>query len=122
MVVSTDMVEYMDYLIDQVFKASTVSPVNRPMEIYVQTNFSDSNLTETEMNYAIKQLKYVIKHDFTILSPTLILSRPLVVFPILYSIIILLGLVTNALMIFAFYRAEKLRTFRNVFIINLAIR
>jgi hypothetical protein len=122
MAVSTDMVEYMEYLVNQVFKASTVPPVKRPMEIYVHTNFTDTGLTETEMNYAVTQLKYVIKNDFTLLSPTVFCSRPLIVFPIVYSIMILVGLITNALMIFAFYRAEKLRTFRNVFIINLAIR
>ena len=120
---SKDYMDYMEYLVNQVFQAAgnTVAD-QRPMEVYVNTNFTDTNLSAVQMKYAVSQLRLFIAHEFTLLVPTVLCSKPLVVFPVMYALLICGGLVTNALMIFAFCRAEKLRTFRNVFIINLAIR
>lgn len=108
--------DYMIYLYDQVFNASNILPNERPMIVYIDTKYNQTNLSNVQMKYALKQMSSVIHSQFSLLSPT-----ALIVFPIIYAVIILVGLITNALMVIAFYRAEKLRTFRNVFIINLAI-
>ena len=42
-------------------------------------------------------------------------------FNIIYLLFVILGILSNLLMIYVFYKSEKLRTLRNVFIINLAI-
>lgn len=109
--------EYMKYLFEQVSQANTVVPNKRPMEIYIDTEYNKTNLTTTQIAYALTHLRDSIQKQFTVLSPS-----ALIMFPIVYGVIILTGLIANALMIFAFYRSEKLRTLRNVFIINLAIR
>jgi hypothetical protein len=45
-----------------------------------------------------------------------------VIFSLLYAIVIACGLLGNSAIIYVFCRVKKLRTFRNMFIINLAIR
>ena len=44
------------------------------------------------------------------------------VFTMLYTIVILFGLFSNATIVATFYNCKKLRTFRNAYIVNLAIR
>lgn len=122
MTANNEIAGYMDYLVNQVFHANTIVPDQRPMEIYLDTEYNATNLSNSQMLYAIYQLHTIVNNHFTLLTPTVFCSQPLVVFPIVYGVMIFGGLITNALMIFAFFRAEKLRTFRNVFIINLAIR
>lgn len=50
---------------------------------------------------------------FTFAQKTLLAS--------IYIVFMILGIFSNLLMLYVFYKAEKLRTLRNVFIINLAI-
>lgn len=45
-----------------------------------------------------------------------------IVFTVLYAIVILFGLFSNATIVATFYNCKKLRTFRNAYIVNLAIR
>ena len=44
------------------------------------------------------------------------------VFTLLYTAAILFGLISNATIVATFYNCKKLRTFRNAYIVNLAIR
>lgn len=103
-------------LLDQITNYSFVSE-QRPMRIYLEIDRNSTNMTETQIEYALMRFKFYIEEHFSALS-----TNAKILFSIFYGIVILIGLLSNLLMIYAFYRAEKLRTFRNVFIINLAIR
>ncbi len=92
--------------------------MSRPMIIYIQTDYNSTDLHPKQIEYAIKEFKEQIETNFSLIST--LTARAL--FTFFYGLVILVGLFSNLLMIYAFYKAEKLRTFRNVFIINLAIR
>lgn len=65
----------------------------------------------------IQQIKSKLEpENFTLITP--FTYR---LFVVLFGIIIVLGLFANATIVYTFYDCQKLRTFRNVFIINLAI-
>ena len=104
---------FMIGLIEQLTQNKEI-PHTRPMTIVL--NITTSDMHPKQVEYALNGLKHLIDNQFTLLSPT-----AKILFPIVYAIIILIGLFSNLLMIYAFYRDKQLRTFRNVFIINLVI-
>ena len=112
----TSTIEYDSFmigLIEQLTNNKEI-PHSRPMTVVL--NISTSNMHPKQVEYALNGLKHLIDNQFSLLSPT-----AKILFPIVYAVVILIGLFSNFLMIYAFYRAEQLRTFRNVFIINLSI-
>ncbi len=77
-----------------------------------------SNGTEEETNYFIHKLIEAFQHQvFSSLTPSLT-----ALFGLVYAIVTTFGLVSNLAIIYVFCRNQKLRTFRNMFIINLAVR
>ena len=89
----------------------------RPIYIDVDVNKSWHHMDDFLYDYLMKQMKKEIATSFGLFP-----ARLNALFITLYAIIITFGLVTNILMIFAFFKAKGLRTFRNYYIINLAVR
>lgn len=115
---TSSSVEYDQFwqgLIDQL--TSNKGTPSRPMTIFINIDYNTTNMHQKQIEYALQGFRNLIQSQFSLLSPA-----AKIIFPLVYGIVILVGLFSNLLMIYAFYRAEKLRTFRNVFIINLAIR
>ena len=108
--------EFYLQLINQITNCQ-ITTEKRPVAIYLNIDYNSTNMTENQIEYALMRFKSHIEEHFSALPTT-----AKILFSIIYGIVIIIGLLSNLLMIYAFYRAEKLRTFRNVFIINLAIR
>lgn len=82
-------------------------------KLLIELDHQDSNLTLNSAQLVINILK----------SRTSTFSKQTeITFIILYLLVILFAIITNSLMLFIFCRSEKLKTIRNTFIINLAIR
>ena len=91
-------------------------PATRPMTVLIHIDYNLTNISQYHINYALSSFRMLIESHFSLLSP-----NAKIWFPILYAIIILISLFANLSIVYVFFRVEKLRTFRNVFIINLVI-
>jgi hypothetical protein len=86
--------------------------------LYIIDFKEPGNWTKEQFDYALHLLIERMNHEFFG-----ILGRAqAIVFGIVYALIITFGVITNASIICIFFRSKKLRTFRNMYIINLAIR
>lgn len=103
---------WLDGIYDQLTRSQKFE---RPLFIEV-----DYNLSEINTDFAFYLLYRIEKHINS--SFGLFSSLRLTLFIISYASIILFGLFSNFLMIFAFLKTARLRTFRNYYIINLAVR
>ena len=114
--ISTDQDQFWQGLIDQL-TSNRPKPDSRPMTVFINIDYNLTNMSQFHIDYALDSFKMLIKSHFSLLSPT-----AKTFFTVLYGIIILISLFANLSIVYAFFRCEKLRTFRNVFIINLVIR
>jgi hypothetical protein len=114
--ISSDQDQFWQGLIDQL-TSNRPKPDSRPMIVFIKIDYNLTNMSQFHIDYALNSFKLLIKSHFSLLSPT-----AKILFSVLYSVIILISLFANLSLVYAFIRFEKLRTFRNVFIINLVIR
>lgn len=98
--------------IDSIYEQMHRPRPNRIVEIDYNVTYVNPDLAE----YLLLKVKTEIQHSFGLVSPELLLF-----FSILYGFIFFFGLMSNSLIIYSFYRSKKLRTFRNIFIVNLAV-
>lgn len=108
---------WLDNVFDQI-AASTSSTKfkTRPILIEIDVEQLDKiNLNSTQ--HLIDLIKSEIETSFVLFSNELQL-----LFICFYAILILLGVCSNSFVIYAFCRSKNLRTYCNIFIINLAIR
>jgi hypothetical protein len=107
--------------LDNVFEQIATSTTNtkfrsRPILIEIDVQQLDEiNYNSTQ--YLIELIKSEIETSFVLFSDQL-----QILFICFYAILILLGVCSNSFVIYAFCRSKHLRTYRNIFIINLAIR
>lgn len=86
------------------------------LKIYIEAGASYNSVPDAVKSFVFLEiLKHL--HQLSLLTPTYLVG-----FGIIYCFLILFGVLFNVLIIFAFIRAQKLRTFRNAYVINLAIR
>ncbi|CAF0819782.1 unnamed protein product [Brachionus calyciflorus] len=103
---------WVDYVLGQITESSRSYSSNRIIEI-------DYNLTESKGDfpeYLLKVVKHEINNSFGLIS-----DRMVVIFSIIFGLIFLFGILSNFFIVFSFYRSKHLRTYRNIFIVNLAI-
>ena len=105
----------LESLAEQIARNRPVSN-ERPLTIYLELNQNKTFLEAEQVTFIIAKLKEQLIDQFSLITP---LNQ---VFIFIYAVFIVFGLISNALMIYAFYKAQRLRTYRNVFIINLAIK
>lgn len=92
------------------------SEMSFDLKIYINAGASYKSVPNDVKSFVlIEILKHL--HQLSLLTPNYLVG-----FGIIYCFLILFGVLFNVLIIFAFIRAQKLRTFRNVYVINLAIR
>ena len=89
----------------------------RPILIEIDLNILNEKISLNSTQFLIELIKSEIETSFEIFSSSLQL-----IFISLYTLMIVSGLVSNSFVVYAFYRSKNLRTFRNIFIVNLAIR
>lgn len=80
----------------------------------------DYNLTHGKADlpdYLLKIVKQEIKNSFSLVS-----NETFYVLSFLYGLIFFFGIISNSLIIYSYYSSKNLRTFRNMFIVNLALR
>lgn len=75
------------------------------------------SLDEDFLNELINHMNSVAKSPHMLVS-----TQAFLVFVFLYVIVIVFGLISNLTIITTFYKCKRLRTFRNAYIVNLAIR
>lgn len=88
--------------------------LNRYLLIELDLNLT--NIDSTLSDYLLSTIRNSLT-EVKLFTPS-----QFIIFTIIYFIIIIVGFISNFLLIYAFYMAKKLRTSRNIFIINLAIR
>ena len=88
----------------------------RPLTIYLEFDYNKTSLKPDQIDYLMDKLKELLIDQFSLFTP---LNN---VFILFYLIVILFGLISNSLMIYIFYKSLRLQTYRNIFIINLAIK
>lgn len=89
---------------------------NRTVLIDLYGNLT-TTLDNEILDYLIDEAKTQLRTTFSLVKPSTFL-----IFAILYGISIIFGLVSNITIVYTFYKCKKLRNFRNVYIVNLAIR
>ena len=108
--------KFLETLIDQIY-LNRIHSTEKSMTVYIDVDYNSTNLRSDQIEDLLNTVRSLVNSQFSLLP---ISTR--IIFSVLYGFIIFFGLVSNALMIYTFYRAEKLRTIHNIFIINLAIR
>ncbi|RNA39387.1 prolactin-releasing peptide receptor-like [Brachionus plicatilis] len=79
----------------------------------------DYNLTDGRADlpdYLLRIVKQEIENSFSLVS-----SGSFFMFSFIFGLIFVFGIISNSLIIYSFYSSKNLRTFRNIFIVNLAI-
>ena len=107
--------QWIDNIFEQISNGEKLKHLTRP--VIIEIDLTTTSLDENFTDFLMIQVKKQIKNSFNLFSPTLAGF-----FVLAYAVIIFFGLITNILMIFAFFKAKGLRTFRNYYIINLAVR
>lgn len=84
--------------------------------VYLDVPFEDDVFVHEEIVKLIRENMLEKENS----SP--INSRLAIILTTLFALVIAFGLVTNVIIVSTFYKCKKLRTFRNAYIVNLAIR
>jgi hypothetical protein len=108
---------WLDNVFDKISASTTNTKFNtRPILIEIDLEqLNEINLNST--HHLINLIKNEIETSFVLFSDQL-----KILFICFYAILIFLGVFSNSFVIYAFCRSKNLRTYRNIFIINLAIR
>ena len=108
--------KFLETLIDQIY-LNRIHSTEKSMTVYIDVDYNSTNLRSDQIKDLLTTVRSLVNAQFSLLP---ISTR--IIFSVLYGFILFLGLVLNSLMICTFYRAKKLKTTHNIFIINLAIR
>lgn len=106
---------WVEYIFRQIIQQHLGHVKKRNQIIEIDYNLTDGRADLPD--FLLYMVKKEIQNSFSLVS-----SRNFFIFSIIFGLIFAFGIISNSLIIYSFYSSKNLRTFRNIFIVNLAIR